>query len=111
MLNMPNLVTQWLAPDRVRDFAERVAGRSRLAVWQRVFERLPKLRPTEARGYLRSRAIAVVRAETSQLIEQEGARVLRHREAIEATALQNLIDTILAQIDQEQRQTRGRRAA
>jgi len=90
--------------------AERIAGRSRLGVWQRVVHRLPSLGPTEARGYLRARAIAIVREETSRLIQEEGAAVARRRSEIEATALDLLINMIGSQLSQRTVRP-GRKAA
>jgi len=111
MTVVPQLISRWLGTDRVADFAERVAGRSRLAVWQRVLQRLPTLGPTEARGYLRARAVAVVREETDRLIEQEGTWAARHRQPIEETALHTLTQVILAQLDQRRLQAGTRQAA
>jgi hypothetical protein len=111
MIVVPQLISRWLTSDRVTDLAERVAGRGRLAVWQRVMHRLPTLGPTEARGYLRARAVAVIREETDRLIEQEGAWVARHRGPIEDTALEMLIQTILAQLDHSRLQAGLSRAA
>jgi hypothetical protein len=94
------MLSQWLRRDRISDMAERVAGRSRLGVWQRVMHRLPSLGPTEGRGYVRARAIAIVQQETSRLIEQEGASLVVHRSMIEEAAMKVLIDTISTQLRQ-----------
>jgi hypothetical protein len=96
---------------RVADFAERVAGRSRMQVWQRVADTLPELGPTEGRGYLRARAIGVVREETLRLAEQDGATVARLRGEIEAAALDLLIQAISVQFHQRRQPTGMRRAA
>ena len=111
MTLVPQLIARWLGTDRIADFAERVAGRSRLAVWQRVLERLPTLGPTEARGYLRARAVSVIREETDRLVEQEGPRVAQHRQRIEEAALDALIQMILEQLDHRRLQTGECRAA
>jgi hypothetical protein len=95
---------------RIAELAERVAGRSRMQVWQRVSGTLPRLGPTEGRGYLRARAIGIVREETSRLAEQDGPHVARLRGEIEAAALELLIQAIAAQFHQ-QRQSAGRRRA
>lgn len=94
------LLDLWSATDRTAELAERVAGRSRLAVWQRVVDRLPTLGPTEARGYIRARALAVVEQETGRLVEQEGAKVARQRERIAGQATDKLISAIIAQVQQ-----------
>jgi len=105
------MVAQWFGGDRITLLAERVAGRSRLDVWQRVMHRLPTLGPTESRGYLRARAIAVVRQETTRLIEQEGSRLIARRAEIEEIAMQLLINMIAAQLAQPRSQGHRRRAA
>jgi hypothetical protein len=100
------LLDLWSAKDRTTELAERVAGRSRLAVWQRVAPRLPLLGPTEARGYIRSRALAVLEAETDRLIEQEGPKAARHRQQIVEQATETLIRAIGQQL-QPQRAARA----
>jgi len=111
---MPNLSTlfgQWLGPDRIHLLAERVAGRSRMAVWQRVIDHLPQLGPTEGRGYLRARGIGIVREETDRLIQQEGASLAAIRVGIEEAALQTLIEVITTQLRQPRQHISRRRAA
>jgi hypothetical protein len=98
MLGLSDVLQQWLGSDRITTLAERVAGRSRMGVWQRVVHRLPTLGPTEARGYLRARAMTIVRKETSRLIEQEGSALDSWRIEIEETAIHLLIGMIAAQI-------------
>ena len=105
------LLTNWFVTDHVAEMAERVAGRSRTAVWQRVMHRLGTLGPIEARGYIRSRAILVVQAETDRLIEQEGAKVAQIREQVIATALQTLLGLVLGQLEQRRLAVPRRRAA
>jgi len=104
-------LTQWLGTDRISAMAERVAGRSRLGVWQRVMDRLPELAPNEARGYLRARAISVVHDQTTQLIEQEGRAIAAHRVEVEEAAIQLLINMICAQVSQRKAQAERRAAA
>jgi hypothetical protein len=109
MFAVSEVLSQILGSDRFAEMAERVAGRSRLGVWQRVMHRLPSLGPTEARGYLRARAIAIVREETSRLVEQEGSVIARRRADIEESALNLLITMISSQTSQ--RTVRGSRRA
>lgn len=111
MRNLSTLLAEWLGADRAKMLAERVAGRSRMAVWQRVVHRLPELGPTEGRGYLRARAVAVVREETSRLIAQEGLSAAAFRREIEDAALQTLTEVIAAQLGQARKPTLRRRAA
>jgi hypothetical protein len=111
MMTVSEVVSQLLGSDRIAEMAERVAGRSRMGVWQRVMNRLGSLGPTEARGYLRARGIAVVREETSRLIEQEGTAVAGRRTEIEDTAMQLMINMISSQMSQRTVSTGGRKAA
>ncbi|MDX1948818.1 MAG: hypothetical protein SFU86_25750 [Pirellulaceae bacterium] len=105
------LLTQWFVTDHVAEMAERVAGRSRTAVWQRVMQRVGTLGPIEARGYIRARAIGVVQAETDRLIEQEGDKVGRIREAVVQAALSQLLGLVLGQLEQRRLAAPRRRAA
>jgi hypothetical protein len=107
----PQRITQWLVSDRLAAMAERVAGRSRLAVWQRVADKLVVLGLTEARGYIRARAVAVVHAEVDRLIAQEGFRVSRIRARIIESATQSLVETIVAQVQQRRTAQPFRHAA
>jgi hypothetical protein len=107
----PPLFAQWLVSDRLMEMAERVAGRSRLAVWQRVVGRIETLGPAESRGYLRARAASVIVAETDRLIEQEGAAVARMRERIVEAATDSLVETIVTQVAQRRSGQVVRRAA
>jgi hypothetical protein len=107
----PQRIAQWLVSDRLTEMTERVAGRSRLAVWQRTVERTATLGPTESRGYIRARAAAVIHRETDRLIEQEGPRVARQRAAIIAAATQSLVETIVAQLQHKRATHSQRRAA
>jgi hypothetical protein len=92
------LFARWPLSQQISALAERVAGRSRMAAWQRVHERLANLGPTEARGYVRARSIAVVKEETARLVEQEGAPAARRREKIEEIALDMLVEMIVVQV-------------
>jgi hypothetical protein len=104
-------IAQWLVADRLAEMTERVAGRSRMAVWQRVVDRLPALSAAEMRGYIRARAIAVISSETERLIEQEGARIARMRGEIIAAATNSLVETIVVQLSQRRRSEPLRQAA
>jgi len=107
----PQRIAQWLVSDRLTEMAERVAGRSRLAVWQRVAQRVAVLGPSESRGYVRARAAAAIQAETDRLIEQEGPSVGRLRERIIAAATESLVETIATQHAQRRSSPGQRRAA
>jgi hypothetical protein len=94
----PQIITQWIVSDRLTEMSERVAGRSRMAVWQRIVERAASFGPTESRGYIRARAAGVIHRETDRLIEQEGPAVGRLREQIITRATESLVETIVGQL-------------
>lgn len=110
MFGLSQLVGGWWGADRIAELGERVAGRSRMQVWQRVADRLQQLGPTEARGYVRARAGGIIREEADRLAAQEGSQVRRQQGAIEAAALELLVSTILTQV-QPRRAASQRRAA
>jgi hypothetical protein len=105
------MFTSWLGVDRVKALAERVAGRSRLAAWQRVQEAVVTLPAAEARGYVRARTISIVKDETLRLIEQEGEAARRRQSQIEDAAIHLLVETITAQSTQMRAIRAMRRAA
>jgi hypothetical protein len=105
------MLAQWLVSDRLAEMSERVAGRSRLAVWQRVIARIDTLGPAESRGYLRARAASIIVAETDRLIEQEGVAVARMRERVIGAATESLVETIVLQLAQQRAGRVGRQAA
>jgi hypothetical protein len=107
---LPRFFPFWGASSRTSEMAERVAGRSRMAVWQRVKNDVATLAPVEARGYIRARALPIVKDETSRLIDQEGGRISRLREPIVSAATESLISTIIAQLA-ERRTAPGMREA
>jgi len=106
-----DMMAQWFANDRTADMAERVAGRSRMAVSKRVMHRLGSLGPTEARGYIRARSMAIIREETTRLIEQEGTTLAGQRAKIEEAAIDLLIHQISVQLGQPKLHVHRRRAA
>ena len=100
-------LAQWmmdlLVTDKVAHLAERIAGRSRLATYQRVCEKLGSLDVHEARGYIRARAALVVSQETDKLIAQEGTGIQRLRPQLLAAAMDSLVTAILQQMEQTRR--------
>ena len=107
----PQIITQWIVSDRLTEMSERVAGRSRMAVWQRIVERAASLGPTESRGYIRARASSVIHRETERLIEQEGPAVGRIRQQVIARATESLVETIVSQLSQRRVSYSHRKAA
>jgi hypothetical protein len=105
-MGLPSFFNHWLVTDRTAEMAERVAGRSRMAVWQRVSQRLGSLGAAEARGYVRARALVVIHDETDRLIEQEGQKLVRHRQKIVDLATGAIIRMIASQLEQKRLQQR-----
>ena len=104
-------IVQWFVADRLTEMAERVAGRSRMAVWQRIVDSTAALALAESRGYIRARAAGVIQAEMERLIEQEGPKVARQWEQIVAVATESLVETLAAQLQQRRATLRHRQAA
>ena len=102
-MGLPQLLAHWFVTDKITELAERIAARSRQAVWQRVWQRVGTLCPAEARGYIRARAAAIVHQETDRLIAQEGSRAGEMREKLLSAAVETLIVQLL---DQSQRTRR-----
>lgn len=102
-MGLAQWMVDWLVTDKVAHLAERIAGRSRLATYQRVCEKLTTLDTHEARGYIRARAAAVVTQEADKLIAQEGASLQRLRPQLIAAAMDSLVAAILQQMDQVRR--------
>jgi hypothetical protein len=96
-------MVDWLVTDKVAHLAERIAGRSRLATYQRVCEKLSSLDVHEARGYIRARAALVVSQETDKLIAQEGKTIQRLRPQLISAAMDSLVTAILQQMEQTRR--------
>jgi hypothetical protein len=111
MLDLSRIVGSWLGWNGVAEWAQRVAGRSRAVVWDRVSDRLTALGPTEARGYIRARAALVVQSEAQRLIEQEGQKLASIRPQIEALAIQYLLEGLTTQLGQRLPTQATRRAA
>lgn len=99
-MGLAQWMVDWLVTDKVAHLAERIAGRSRLATYQRVCERLPTLDAHEARGYIRARAALIVAQEADKLIAQEGASVQRLRGQLIDGAMDSLVTAILQQMEQ-----------
>ncbi|WP_425617552.1 hypothetical protein NA78x_001232 [Anatilimnocola sp. NA78] len=96
-------MADWLVTDKVAHLAERIAGRSRLATYQRVCDRLYSLEANEARGYVRTRAATIVSAEADKLIAQEGVSAAKLRTKLIASAMDSLVSAILQQAEQARR--------
>ena len=105
-MGLAQWMVDWFITDKVAHLAERIAGRSRLATYQRVCDRLPKLDAHEARGYIRARAVAIITQEADKLIAQEGAAVQKLRSKLISAAMDSLVTAILQQAEQSRRTTK-----
>jgi len=110
-MGLSTLLSGWLTKDTVAELAERVAGRSRQSVWQRIQHRINTLPAAEARGYIRARSAAVIEDEIDRLIEQEGPKAAGNRDRISALASEMLMQSILTTTHASRESRRGYRAA
>lgn len=110
-MGLSQLVTRWMGKDPVSDLAERVAGRSRQQTWQRIQHRINSLGAAEARGYIRSRATAIIDDQVDRLIAEEGVKAAGNRDRITALATEMLIQSILATTHASRQSRRIQRAA
>lgn len=110
-MGLSKLFIPWLVKDTVAELAERVAGRSRQQVWQRIQHRVSTLSAGEARGYIRARSASVIEDEIDRLISQEGAKAAGNRDRIAALASEMLMQSILTSTHALRETRRIRRAA
>jgi hypothetical protein len=96
-MSLPGLLLRLFATHKPELLGEKVANRSRSAVWERVSHRMHTLQGAEARGYIRARALAVIELETDLLITEEGLKAARHREQILRDASDSVIRLVLEQ--------------
>jgi hypothetical protein len=111
VMGLSQLFSGWIVKDSVADFAERVAGRSRQRVWQRIEHRIGSLAAAEARGYIRARAATIIDDELDKLIAQEGTKVAGNRDRISALASELLMQAILSSTHAARETRRSYRAA
>jgi hypothetical protein len=94
---LSSLLLRLFASHKPDLLADKVASRSRRAVWDRVSHRMHALGGAEARGYARARAAAVIEQETDRLIAEEGAKAARHRDRILNDASESIVRWVLEQ--------------
>jgi hypothetical protein len=99
-MGLPQLLAHWFVTDKVAEFSERIAARSRQAAWQRVWQRLGTFGQAEARGYIRARVSAIVHEETDRLIEQEGSKAAKQRSRLIGSATDILVKQLVGQSQQ-----------
>ena len=110
-MGFSTLFTPWLAKNTVAELAERVAGRSRQLVWQRIQHRIATLPAAEARGFIRARSSTIIEDEIDRLVEQEGPKAAGNRDRISALASEMLMQSILTTTHASRDSRRGYRAA
>ena len=110
-MTLPGLLTRLFANHKPEVLADKVATRSRAAVWNRVAHRIHQLAGAEARGYVRARGAAIIETETDRLIAEEGAKAARHRDQIIQTAEESVIRLVLEQSQLNRHGSQQRRRA
>ena len=108
---LPGLLLRLLTNHKPELLADKVASRSRSAVWDRVSHRMHSLAGAEVRGYIRARGAAVIEVETDRLIADEGAKAARHRDEILHAAGESVIRLVLEQAQLSQRSPLPKRRA
>lgn len=103
-MGLSHMLASLLGTDRVDDVARRIAERSQGAVWQRVSHRIASLAGSEARGYVRARAGAIVLRETNLIIAEEQLRGDSLPMRIYQAALERVIDLATEQSRQQRQQ-------
>jgi hypothetical protein len=103
-MGLSQLLATLLGTDRVDELARRIADRSSGAVWQRVSHRIHSLAGSEARGYVRARAGAIILRETNLIIAEESIRTEALPMKIYQAALERVIDLIVEQNRQQRQQ-------
>jgi hypothetical protein len=105
------MLASLLGTDRVDELARRIAERSQVAVWQRVLHRISTLAGSEARGYVRARAGAIVLRETNLIVAEESIRIESLPMKIYQAALERVVELIVEQNRQQRQQAQPRKVA
>jgi hypothetical protein len=105
------MLASLLGTDRVDELARRIAERSQGAVWQRVVHRISTLAGSEARGYVRARAGAIVLRETNLIVAEENIHTESLPMKIYQAALERVIELIVQQDRQQRQQAQPRKVA
>jgi hypothetical protein len=110
-MTLPGLLIRLFANHKPDVLADKVASRSRLAVWDRVSHRIHAFAGAEARGFIRARGAAVIELETDRLIAEEGTKTARHRAQILQSAGESVIRLVLEQAQLSGRSPLAKRRA
>jgi hypothetical protein len=110
-MTLPGLLIRLFVSHKPEVLADKVATRSRQAIWNRVSHRIHQLAGAEARGYVRARAAAIIEAETDLLIAEEGGKVARYRDQIIQVAGDSVIRLVLEQSQLSRQSSQLRRRA
>jgi hypothetical protein len=108
-MGLSQLLASLLGTDRVDEFARRIAERSQGAVWQRVVHRISTLAGSEARGYVRARAGAIVLRETNLIVAEENIRTESLPMKIYQAALERVVELIVEQNRRQREQAQPAR--
>jgi hypothetical protein len=101
-MGLSQLLGSLLGTDRVDELARRIAERSHGSVWQRVAHRIDTMAGSEARGYVRARAGAIVLRETNLIVAEENLRA----ESLPLKIYQAAIDRLIELVVEQSRQRR-----
>ena len=96
-MGLSQLLATLLGTDRVDELARRIAERSLGTVWHRVAHRIDTMAGSEARGYVRARAGAIVLRETNLIVAEENIRTESLPMKIYQAALERVIDLVVEQ--------------
>lgn len=110
-MGLSQMLASLLGTDRVDELARRIAERSQGAVWQRVAHRISTLAGSEARGYVRARAGAIVLRETNLIVAEESIHTESLPMKIYQAALERVIGLIVEQNRQQRQQAQPRKVA
>ena len=80
---------------RLADLAREVAVRSHGRVWSLVQTRAVSMRLSEARGYVRARALGIISTEVDQMLRREAAVELALRDQLVEDGLRRVVTLVM----------------
>jgi hypothetical protein len=110
-MSFRSLLARLFTSQRPELLADKVAFRSRHAVWERVSRRIHSLSGAEARGYIRARGAAILEPETDKLIREEGGKAASLRDKILHGATETVIRVVMEQAQSSRPAAAARRRA
>ena len=80
---------------RLADLAREVAVRCHGTVWSQVQNRAVAMRLSEARGYVRARAVGIISSEVDQMLRREAAVDLEMRDRLVEDGLRRVVTLVM----------------